>query len=74
MLDRKEMSRVDYYVMCISEFADFKSITKKEAYLYLNKFLGLKYLDEHYDIEHTLSNDDVVDDLESICRRNGGKL
>jgi hypothetical protein len=29
---------------------------------------------EHYEIEHTLSLDDAVDDLERVCRRNGGVL
>ena len=33
----------------------------------------IQYLKENYDIEHTLSIEDAVDDLAVLCRKNGGR-
>lgn len=38
------------------------------------RYSGIAFLDENYEIEHTLSLDDAVEDLELICRKNGGNL
>ena len=45
-----------------------------EAYRYLAVHGGIDFLAEHYDIEHTLSFADVIDDLKAISRRVGGKI
>ena len=44
----------------------------KTAYRFLAQFGGIDFLIQHYEIEHTLSLDDAIDDLEMVCRRNGG--
>jgi len=44
------------------------------AYRFLAQYGGIDFLMQHYDIEHTLSLDDAIDDLELICRQNGGVL
>jgi len=41
------------------------------AYQYLSNYGGIDFLMQHYDIEHTLSLDDAIDDLEKICRDSG---
>lgn len=64
---------LDYIVVCISEFADQNAMSMRDAYLYLKKYRGIDFLKEFYDVEHTLSFDDAVDDLISICRKNGGE-
>ena len=46
----------------------------KEAFDYLYKYKGIAFIKEHYDIEHTLSMDDAIDDIIMICRNNGGNL
>ncbi len=46
----------------------------KESFLYLDTCKGIDYLQEFYDIEHTLSIDDTLEALTEICRQNGGKL
>ena len=48
------------------------NIASKEAFIYLYEYKGIEFIKEHYDIEHTLSIDDAVDDLTMICRNNGG--
>ena len=34
----------------------------------------LAFLKEHYEVEHTLSLDDAVEDMMLICKQNGGRL
>ena len=46
----------------------------KSAYRFLSQYGGIDFLMEHYEIEHTLSIDEAIDDLETICRKNGGVL
>ncbi|MDO4483728.1 MAG: DUF3791 domain-containing protein [Clostridia bacterium] len=65
---------INYVVACVDEFARRKKMTSRAAFLYLYQYQGLQFLEEFYDVEHTLSMEDALDDLELICRRNGGKL
>ena len=65
---------INYTVACVNEFARRKQMTTRAAFLYLYQYQGLKFLEEFYDVEHTLSMEDALDDLENICHQNGGKL
>lgn len=65
---------IDYTVVCVNEFARKKALHPRAAFLYLYRYKGIEFLKENYDIEHTLSLDDAVEDLEIICRNNGGEL
>ena len=64
--------KINYTIVCINEFADRFNITAKESFNYLYEYKGIEFLKEHYDIEHTLSIDDTLEDLTLICRNNGG--
>lgn len=65
--------KINYTVVCVNEFANKLHIASKEAFYYLYEYKGIEFIKEHYDIEHTLSLDDAVEDLIMICRNNGGK-
>ena len=65
---------IKYLVVCVGEFADRFGLTIKAAYEFLSSYGGISFLIEHYEIEHTLSFDDALDDLEIICQKNGGAL
>lgn len=41
---------------------------------YIRRFKGIDFLTEFYDVEHTLSFNDCVDDLTIVCQNNGGTL
>ena len=69
-MDRK----VSYIVAIISDFAERYGLTTPQAYRYLALYKGIDFLDEFYDVEHTLSFDDVVKDVALLCRNNGGAL
>jgi ATP-dependent DNA helicase RecQ len=67
-------SRIDYTVACVSEFANKHNLPQKAAFKYLYDYKAIDFLKEHYDIEHTLSFEDAVEDMERICENNGGML
>ena len=73
MLD-KQIKIINYIVICISEFAKYKSISTKEAYKYLKQYKGIDFLNECYEAEHTLSLNDAVSDITEICKKNGGTI
>ena len=64
--------KINYTVVCVNEFANRFKITAKDAFNYLYDHKGIEFLKEYYDVEHTLSIDDAIDDLMMICRKNGG--
>lgn len=69
-----QKKQINYSVVCVNEFAIRHSLKVKDAFQYLYKFGGIKFLKENYDIEHTLSIEDALDDLAIICRKNGGVI
>ena len=73
-MSAKEVDILNYIVICISEFAKEKNISRKEAYNYLKEYKGLEFLNECYEAEHTVSLDDAVEDLTEVCKRNGGNI
>ena len=66
--------QLNYTIACIHEFADRYQMSKQAAFQYLKKYQGIEFLIEFYDVEHTLSIDDALDDMALICRQNGGTL
>lgn len=70
----EEIRILDYIVVCISEFASKYNIHMKDAYRYLSSYKGIEFLKQFYDVEHTLSFEDAVEDAAAICRKNGGGI
>lgn len=74
MKDREEQNKICYYIACIGAFAERFSVSNAFAYNYLSAFKGLEFISKFYDVEHTFSIDEAVDDMQMICQRNGGGL
>lgn len=74
MSEQEQKNLIEYIIACISEFADYHALSLKESFNYLYKFKGISFLKEHYNIEHTLSIEDAVNDLTMICNKNGGSI
>jgi len=72
MTSKNQKNTINYMVICINDFAERFSMDAKTAYRFLARFGGMDFLLEHYEIEHTLSLDEVMEDLEIVCRQNGG--
>jgi hypothetical protein len=66
--------RIQYYITCISEFAEAKSMDRKDAFDYLYTHKGIEYLHKNYDAGHPLSPENVVKDLTEVCGNNGGNI
>jgi hypothetical protein len=74
MLSKLKINTINYIVICIEEFAQRFNISRKDAFNFLEKFGGIKFLIDNYEIEHTLSLEDAIEDMITICKNNGGSL
>lgn len=69
-----DVNKIKWTVACVGEFARYKTVDMKSSFRYLYEFGGIEFLKDHYEAEHTLSFNDAVEDLDIICKRNGGDL
>lgn len=63
-----------YIIIAIRKFAEHYALNELQAYHYLKQYAGISFLDECYEAEHTLSFNDVVEDMSRVCQIHGGKL
>jgi transcriptional regulator with XRE-family HTH domain len=73
-MKKADKNVIDYIMTAIIEFSKRHRLTIREASNYLNRFKGIDFLTEFYDVEHTLSFNDCVDDLTVVCQNNGGAI
>ena len=73
-MNKSLKDRLDYLLALVSEFAAAHHLSLQQAYLYLKRYKGLDFVEEFYDVEHTLSFDQAVEDLTVYCQRMGGTL
>ena len=69
---QEKKNRIEYMVTCVGDFAHAHKMTPAEAFSFLQKFKGLEFLSDCYDVEHSQSIDSTVADLFDVCIRNGG--
>lgn len=65
---------IPYINLIVRRFAERFRLTVQEAFRYLYNFKGIHFLNEFYDVEHTVSVDDAIVDLITVCKKNGGQL
>lgn len=65
---------IEYVNCCVGAFARRFHLPMAQAYAYLRRFRGIDFLIDCYAAEHTLSIEDAVDDIDLLCRKNGGRL
>lgn len=73
-MSKEELKMIDYIVVCVNEFADRLKLDYREAFNYLNRYNVIKFIKENYEIEHTLSLDEAIDDMIMVANNNGGEL
>lgn len=73
-MSRKEQNTLEFLVALVTEFATHLGISQDVAYNYIREYRGLEYYFKHYNILHTLSFEDNVEDLLQVCANNGGQL
>lgn len=73
-MSKKLLDKLNYLIALISEFAKAHHLSTQQAYDYLQRYKGVDFADEFYDVEHTQSFDNAVEDLTIYCKRMGGQL
>ena len=73
-MSQKTFWKIEYFGLCVNAFARKFRLTPQLAHNYLQKYEGLQFLNEFYDVEHTLPLADTLESLQKICARNGGSL
>ena len=74
MITTQQQNIIRYTIMCIHEFANRFALDYTEAFRYLKANGGLQFVLEQYEAEHTLSLDDAIEDMQYVCKQNGGVL
>ncbi len=65
---------LEFLVALVSELAAHLGISQDTAYNYIREYKGLEYYFKHYNILHTLSFEENVEDILQVCANNGGLL
>jgi len=73
-MSTQEINIIRWAVVCVNEFARRFTLDTKTAFKYLYNHGGIDFLKEHYEAEHTLSFDETIEDLQLVCRNNGGDI
>ena len=68
-MSKSIIDRINYIVALITEFATAHHITTQQAYQYLQQYKGLDFVEKFYDVEHTFSFENTVEDLTLYCKR-----
>ena len=68
------LNRIGFVAMIVTLFAKKHRYTEPLAFQYLSRYGGDKLLLDHYGYLHTQDYDQVVDELDEYCRRQGGTL
>ena len=70
----EQKRKIGFTVACVNEFANNHNLSAKDAFQFLFQFKGIAFIKENYDVEHTLDFETILEDLEILCKRNGGTL
>jgi hypothetical protein len=73
VLDRETQNKVNFMAFIIQEFAMAFKMRGPDAYRYLKQYGGMDFLNECWWALHTDNPIYAVDDLYTICYRNGGQ-
>ena len=70
----EQKKKIGFTIACVNEFAQQHNLSIQEAFRYLFQFKGIAFIKENYDVEHLLDFDTILEDLDVLCRKNGGVL
>jgi hypothetical protein len=73
-LDKQTRDKVSFITFIIPKFASGYKMNTQDAYLYLKKYGGINYLDEHWWALHTDNPYWAIRSMAKVCRNNGGNL
>ena len=69
-----EKDKIEYTVALVSNFAKKNSLSTTQAFNYLDRYQAIHFINQNYNIAHTLSFNDILEDLSLYCKNQGGIL
>ena len=66
--------RIEYAVSLVSDFAKKYSLSTIQAFNYLDRFNAIDFVNQHYNITHTLPFTEIINDIALYCKNHGGNL
>ena len=70
-METKREDKLAYIIAVVNEFADAYALNSQQAYRYLDRFKGIDFVNDFYDVEHTQSFADVVSEYRYLDRFKG---
>ena len=70
----KVRDKIEYLVVFIGEFAKRYGLGVRQSYQYLRQYKALDFLEQQYDVAHTMGFEYMVNAMSDYCQRNGGNL
>lgn len=71
-LEKTTSDKVSFIAFIVPAFAEAYKMNIQEAYRYLKKYGGFNFLLEHWWALHTDNLLYALDDIYTICHKNGG--
>jgi len=72
--EHNNASKAYWLSFAVSRYAKSKDLTPDFVFPRLRKFGVMDFLDKHYETEHLENIIYVIEDMDSILKRNGGSL
>jgi hypothetical protein len=72
-IDKETSNKVNFMTFIITKFARAYKMNSQQAYLYLKKYGGMSFLNEHWWALHTDNPVWAIRDLYEVCYENGGE-
>lgn len=66
--------KAEYLIAIVSHFAEKNKLSVPQAYRYIKRYGGVRLIDEHYDIMHTLSFTEALDSMTVYMKQQGGAV
>ena len=69
-----ETDIIEFIIAVVNEFALYFGLTEHQAYRYIRNHDGMTFIQQNYNIMHTLDFRDCIESVANFCKRKGGKL
>lgn len=74
MTKEKQNDILEFIAFVVDEFAMKYNLTDSQAYAYLNRYGAIDFMLDCYDAEHTLSMENIIEDIREFCEKRGGGI
>lgn len=65
---------IEYIIALIDEFAIRFGLTDRQAYRYIRFHNGISFIEDNYNVIHTLDFREAVESVALFCQKSGGRL